>query len=286
MRALTDWMGRHGCRGCVRKRRRNWHNHAACHNSDPRGARNPDSAFGRLTAEQHWSARTCRPPTVLHSIWCQGGMVRALRRPFEAEGVNHLCSEHAQLPWERVSTPKGFCPPEAGEGRLCRLHRRCSSRFLAPQNPPGGKDQQPAADLAGPSVNKIAGNPDVHSDVVQIAERVLQRLEATYEPLPASSRSFAGKNILEELACVSRVLAAIRNLCSRRGSRDSIRLPRFKIFFQRRSSCSYDALLIGRGRRVSKSSCPSSVQSPISIHAAASSTSLLNRAVATAARAR
>jgi hypothetical protein len=55
-------------------------------------------------------------------------------------------------------------------------------------------------------VNEIASNPNVHSDVIQVAERVLQRLEATHELLPAPSGSFTGKNILEELACVSQLL--------------------------------------------------------------------------------
>jgi hypothetical protein len=87
-----------------------------------------------------------------------------------------------------------------------------------------------------------------------ITERVLQRLEATHELLPAPSGSFAGKNILEELACVSQLLGGNPHLWSRLGSRDSIRLPRFKIFFHRRSSCSYAALLIGRrrGRRLDR----------------------------------
>jgi hypothetical protein len=103
---------------------------------------------------------------------------------------------------QRVSTPKGLYLLEAGEGSVRSIHRRRSPRFLAPRNPSSGKGQQTAIRLAGLSVSEIAANPDV----VQVAQRVLECLEATHEPLPAPGGSLSRKDILEELTRVSQLL--------------------------------------------------------------------------------
>jgi multidrug efflux pump subunit AcrB len=111
-------------------------------------------------------------------------MLGGFPTPRRFQPTAKLESQPGMLHWvegrfsRRALTPKWLCPLKASEGSLCSLHRRGSPRFLAPRNPSSGKGQPTSTRLARPSASETAGNSDVHSDVVQVAERVLQCLEA------------------------------------------------------------------------------------------------------------
>jgi hypothetical protein len=67
------------------------------------------------------------------------------------------------------------------------------------------------------SMGEIAGNVNMHSNIIQVTQRILQRLQTADEPLPASSRLSPRKDVSEKVARVPKLFGGNSQLVQPRG---------------------------------------------------------------------